>query len=173
MIHRSFISICLALSAATLLLAAISWRTEVVCWGRENWEKGKWRQGRYEASWQWSPAQPRVSLVKGCLQYVTASIAALPFTRSGQNWILFRWQQDKGWLVPHPAARSMPRSLRVITITMPLWTPFLFFSVYPVGAFIRGRYRRYRRRKKGLCLECAYDLTGNVSGICPECGERI
>lgn len=23
------------------------------------------------------------------------------------------------------------------------------------------------------CAKCGYDLTGNVSGICPECGERI
>jgi hypothetical protein len=33
--------------------------------------------------------------------------------------------------------------------------------------------RRYRRKKKGLCLTCGYNLTGNVSGICPECGEKI
>ena len=26
---------------------------------------------------------------------------------------------------------------------------------------------------KGLCLKCGYNLTGNVSGICPECGEKI
>jgi len=24
-----------------------------------------------------------------------------------------------------------------------------------------------------LCLDCGYNLKGNVSGICPECGERI
>jgi hypothetical protein len=26
------------------------------------------------------------------------------------------------------------------------------------------------RRKLGLCERCGYDLTGNVSGVCPECG---
>ncbi len=26
------------------------------------------------------------------------------------------------------------------------------------------------RRRRGLCLKCGYDLTGNVSGVCPECG---
>jgi len=34
-------------------------------------------------------------------------------------------------------------------------------------------WRRHRRRKAGLCFECGYDLTGNVSGICPECGTEI
>ena len=27
-----------------------------------------------------------------------------------------------------------------------------------------------RRRRPGTCRKCDYDLTGNVSGICPECG---
>jgi hypothetical protein len=33
-----------------------------------------------------------------------------------------------------------------------------------------------RRRRTGdapMCAKCGYNLTGNVSGICPECGERI
>jgi hypothetical protein len=25
----------------------------------------------------------------------------------------------------------------------------------------------------GICAKCGYNLTGNVSGICPECGSRI
>lgn len=29
------------------------------------------------------------------------------------------------------------------------------------------------RLKPGHCYGCGYDLTGNVSGICPECGEPI
>ena len=32
------------------------------------------------------------------------------------------------------------------------------------------RFRRAIRRVRGLCPECAYDLTGNESGVCPECG---
>ena len=30
-----------------------------------------------------------------------------------------------------------------------------------------------RRPPKGHCQRCGYDLTGNVSGVCPECGEPI
>ena len=40
--------------------------------------------------------------------------------------------------------------------------------VYPfMSPFLRRQYRR----RKGLCLTCGYNLTGNVSGTCPECGE--
>ncbi len=30
-----------------------------------------------------------------------------------------------------------------------------------------------RRRRSGQCATCGYDLTGNISGICPECGKSI
>ena len=56
-------------------------------------------------------------------------------------------------------------------------TPLLFiaflFGLYPAIAFVRGPLRRSRRRRKGLCVGCAYDLTGNVSGTCPECGTEV
>ena len=53
---------------------------------------------------------------------------------------------------------------------IPLWIPFILFSAYPTIAFIRGPLRRWRRRKRGLCIRCGYNLEGNVSGTCPECG---
>ena len=33
--------------------------------------------------------------------------------------------------------------------------------------------RRSRRFRKSRCLGCCYDLTGNTSGVCPECGMAI
>jgi len=30
-----------------------------------------------------------------------------------------------------------------------------------------------QRIRQGRCYKCDYDLTGNVSGHCPECGARI
>jgi hypothetical protein len=32
---------------------------------------------------------------------------------------------------------------------------------------------RRRRFPPGCCVRCAYDLTGNVSGVCPECGTKV
>ena len=63
--------------------------------------------------------------------------------------------------------------LTTVTVGVPFWLLFIPFATYPAIVFIRGPYRRYRRRKNGLCLKCGYNLTGNVSGVCSECGERI
>jgi hypothetical protein len=38
-------------------------------------------------------------------------------------------------------------------------------------AIWRIKYRKYR--ECSICSTCGYDLTGNVSGICPECGTPI
>ena len=58
-------------------------------------------------------------------------------------------------------------------VMFPLWAPCLLLAVYPAIAFIRGPYRRHRRRKKGLCLTCSYNLADNIGGARLECGERI
>jgi len=49
-----------------------------------------------------------------------------------------------------------------------------FFVLLPVVIFpVLPPVVRYRRRRRGLCIHCEYDLTGNISGVCPECGHRI
>ena len=54
-------------------------------------------------------------------------------------------------------------------IYAPLWIPFLIIAG---GTFFL--FRRERRLiPPGHCRKCSYNLTGNTSGICPECGEKI
>lgn len=56
---------------------------------------------------------------------------------------------------------------------IPLWSLFILFALYPCSRFYCGPFRRFRRRRRGLCVKCAYNLTGNTSGVCPECGTAI
>ena len=37
----------------------------------------------------------------------------------------------------------------------------------------RPRGVRRRRRRLGLCAHCGYDLHGNTSRVCPECGGAV
>ena len=39
--------------------------------------------------------------------------------------------------------------------------------------FVRSFIRRLVVQTGSLCWTCAYDLTGNESGVCPECGAKI
>lgn len=59
---------------------------------------------------------------------------------------------------------------RLTFLYVPLWMPLILFAAYPCIAFIRGPMRHYRRKRRGRCPTCGYDLTGNTSGRCPECG---
>ena len=78
--------------------------------------------------------------------------------------------------VPNPTVPPAPGMVYVTSqhraIVIPLWCLGLLTAAYPAIAFIRGPVRRWRRRWKGLCIACGYDLTGNVTGVCPECGCR-
>ncbi len=61
----------------------------------------------------------------------------------------------------------------VWSVEAPTWLVATVLAVYPTVAIARGPLRRWRRRKRGACVACGYDLTGNVSGVCPECGTEI
>ena len=53
--------------------------------------------------------------------------------------------------------------------SIPLWT-FLCMVGLPTAILF---WQDRRRPEPGHCRSCDYDLTGNVSGICPECGTAI
>ncbi|MCB9850953.1 MAG: hypothetical protein H6817_09655 [Phycisphaerales bacterium] len=49
------------------------------------------------------------------------------------------------------------------------------FVTFPVSAAVGVlAHSLWRKRlSPGRCSRCGYDLTGNVTGVCPECGERV
>lgn len=50
--------------------------------------------------------------------------------------------------------------------TLPLWIPLLLTAIPTAWLWHRDR----GRIRPGFCTHCGYDLTGNTSGVCPECG---
>ena len=54
-------------------------------------------------------------------------------------------------------------------VSIPCWNLFIVLAAGTFWAWMRSP----GRHKSGHCQKCGYDLTGNVSGRCPECGERI
>jgi hypothetical protein len=62
---------------------------------------------------------------------------------------------------------------REVILQVPLWMLILLFGVFPTYALIARRVREHIRIERGQCLKCGYNLTGNTSGVCPECGTAI
>ena len=54
----------------------------------------------------------------------------------------------------------------VTAVLIPLWMPFLV-ALMSTAIFWSLDCRRI---PPGYCQTCGYNLTGNVSGRCPECG---
>ena len=64
-----------------------------------------------------------------------------------------------------PIAEAPPGAYRR-TLAIPLWIPFVLLAIPTWLLWRRDRLRLPPR----CCQKCGYDLTGNVSGRCPECG---
>jgi hypothetical protein len=58
----------------------------------------------------------------------------------------------------------------VVMVGVPGWQVALMTAVLPVVWWWVRRRRRLRAKRAGLCGSCGYDLHGNESGVCPECG---
>ena len=75
-------------------------------------------------------------------------------------------------LSPGPPMVGILYSQLIIPYWLPLFLTAIPFLI-PLALRVRRTRRLRRRRKLGLCLACGYNLTGNVSGVCPECGTKI
>jgi hypothetical protein len=64
-------------------------------------------------------------------------------------------------------------------VALPHWAAIILAAILPAAcaprwaAAARATARRWRRGRPGACRVCGYNLTGNVSGVCPECGAPV
>jgi len=83
----------------------------------------------------------------------------------------FRWDVERNivsgplwwWFDYQPGTQT-----RSSCFIAPLWLPLAV-----IGLAVILAWRRDRRPPASHCRTCGYDLTGNVSGRCPECGQPI
>ena len=79
-----------------------------------------------------------------------------------------RW----GMHTESPLTIRAPVPLQLYEVVVPHWMAALVAALPGIGwglGFLPPIARKNRARR-GLCAGCGYDLTGNVSGVCPECG---
>jgi hypothetical protein len=147
---------------AGLVLLLLIW----VAWAASRWwnlsysrEYGPMRPAGQEGRVVWyARAATQVGLSGGCLR-VSRGASSI---RKGQ-WLLVRWPVP-GW----DWRVYSYQGFGYWNFRLPLWIPFLLF-VIPTPFL----WWRDRRLPPGHCQKCGYNLTGNLSGVCPECGESI
>ena len=82
-----------------------------------------------------------------------------------------RFNRDPGWMLrghkPSPSWRPyVVQSPASGLVVVPFWLPFLVVAAPTLWLWLRDP-----RPRPGHCAICGYNLTGNVSGRCPECGQ--
>ena len=96
-----------------------------------------------------------------------------PFIEDGD--VIFGWGYE--YLSPHVlwqkwdylAVESVGDPLGSIVIVH-LWPIFALWLIATLWFTLRQLRKVSRRRQEGRCVKCDYDLTGNTTGVCPECG---
>jgi len=80
----------------------------------------------------------------------------------------FRWRDTI-----NPRRRRITTNITMSGVRTWVYLPVAVLVTYPLSGVAIERWRTFRRPKERYCPSCDYDLTGNVSGICPECGLGI
>ncbi|MCG8409321.1 MAG: hypothetical protein MI923_29300 [Phycisphaerales bacterium] len=71
-----------------------------------------------------------------------------------------------------PSYQTKPSAAIVRLIVIPIWPAWIPLLVFALRTIISS-WREIRLPSLGHCQTCGYNLTGNVSGRCPECGASI
>lgn len=83
-------------------------------------------------------------------------------------------EADISRLLVQNSADQSTGSLLLVAMNNPIWGGLLgniaIYAIVCVIALHAFRFKRYLRDRAGLCPHCAFDLRGNVTDGCPECG---
>ncbi len=158
---------------------------------------GPWRERSLRPEWMptWLPEDGKlcvVELINGTLyvEWKTVADGGGPVVQpsleelaarqrkindSGRSPLLIGTRSVAGfrWVDGPFTDRIYNRGMRCRILMIPMWFVVTALLAYPAVAFIRGPCRRMIRRWRGLCVACGYDLTGNESGVCPECATEV
>jgi hypothetical protein len=95
----------------------------------------------------------------------------LALTQQSKSWLRARFEFR--WITPWGTAPFPCPPLRRSFVRFPGWVALTVLWLYPGLWLFRRRVRPWYRRRRGLCGKCGYDLRGNESGVCSECGTRV
>ena len=97
-------------------------------------------------------------------------IADDPSTFSGEDegWSIHNSGPQRLWWFAYRSSGGPNRLPHYQNLFIPLWAPLLAIAIPTAWLWWRDR-----RHPPGHCRKCGYDLTGNVTGVCSECGTKV
>ena len=99
------------------------------------------------------------------LPFVDGTFALLKATLATPAWYVVAYRVVTA-LDDDPRDLQQPfLVILAVVMIVPSWIATI------VSFWLSGRF--FKRHSPGCCRHCDYDLTGNVSGVCPECGAPI
>ena len=90
------------------------------------------------------------------------------FSKDRRYGPMASWYHGERWILWTP--------LWAVAVLLGAVASTLLFTVRAGARALGAGYRAMihdRRACSGLCVNCGYNLTGNISGTCPECGKPI
>ena len=93
------------------------------------------------------------------------------YRASAERWREFEGTTDRNWELAGFGYRwvHVRTADDAYDIWVPFWSIVMMFLIIP----IYGLGRSLMRNGYNQCRTCGYDLTGNTSGTCPECGTPV
>ena len=64
-------------------------------------------------------------------------------------------------------------ALNGLAIALSIIFIWIMVATMPAVILFRRQWDREQRAKNNQCIDCGYNLAGNRSGVCPECGRKI
>ena len=122
---------------------------------------------------RWTCTYPKFIMAWGSPQnrYLRARTPiGLEIHRPSFQYITYR---NFGFESPHKELSNPPSgTLTSVWWTIPFWLVLLLTAIPTAWLWHRDRRLISSSPDHRLCLRCGYDLTGNTSGVCPECGDK-
>jgi len=127
-----------------------------------------------------------LNFLAACSLLLCVAVVAL-WVQSQIRPVLWVWPWDSHWQFESTQAElriihQIPRAPGLTaymsayeTVLVPYWFLACIAAAGIAPRFLPYLSRRRRKARAGLnlCSRCDYDLTGNVSGVCPECGHSL